>query len=110
MSLREYVHKIKPLSAEKARQNIMQYDYCNEKEHRLLRALVGVTSWPVTQCLPQDAATISILQANIVVKDYVFTIRCHGELRDLRMGVYCYAAWSPRPDGSLQGLSEHLRR
>ena len=93
VSLKEYVHKIKPLSLEKSRKTMVD-DYCNEKEHRLLRALVGAMSWPVTQCLPQ-AATISILQANInrptvkdmleankflrfmkeVVKDYVFTIR-----------------------------------
>lgn len=29
-----------------------------------------------------------------VVKDYTFTIRCHGELERLRIGVYCDAAWS----------------
>lgn len=122
VSLKEYVNKIKPLSMEKVRKN-MQDDYCADKEHRLLRALVGAMSWPVTQCLPQAAATISILQANIsrptvkdmldankclrfmkeVVKDYTFTIRCHGELESLRIGVYCDAAWSVRPDGSSQG-------
>ena len=65
-------------------------------------------------CHGRSAATISILQANInkptvkdmlgankclrfmkeVVKDYTFTIRCHGELERLRIGVYCDAAWS----------------
>lgn len=122
VSLKEYVNKIKPLSMEKSRKTMVD-DYCNEKEHRLLRALVGAMSWPVTQCLPQAAATIIILQANInrpmvkdmleankclrfmkeVVKDDVFTIRCHGEIEDLRLGVYCDAAWSVRPDGSSQG-------
>ena len=122
VSLKEYVHKIKPLSMEKMRKN-MQDDYCTEKEHRMLRALVGAMSWPVTQCLPQAAATISILQANInkpmvkdmldankclrfmkeVVKDYTFTIRSHGDIENIRIGVYCDAAWSVRPDGSSQG-------
>ena len=122
VSLQEYVHKIKPLSLEKSRKTMVD-DYCNEKEHRLLRALVGAMSWPATQCLPQASATISILQASInkptvkdmleankclrflkeVVKGYVFTIRCHGPLEALRIGVYCDAAWSVRPDGSSQG-------
>lgn len=80
-------------------------------------------SWPVTQCLPQAAATISLLQATInkpmikdmleankclrflkeVVKNYVFTIRCHCPLDQLRISLYCDAAWSVRPDGSSQG-------
>ena len=122
VSLQEYVNKIKPLTLEKARKTMVE-DMCTEKEHRQLRALVGAMSWPVTQCVPQAAATISLLQAHInkpavkdmleankclrflkeAVKTYVFKIRRHGELQDLRLGVYCDAAWSVRPDGSSQG-------
>ena len=106
----------------------MTEDLCTEKEYRQLRALVGAMSWPVTQCVPQAAATISLLQAHInkpavkdmleankclrflkeAVKTYVFKIRRHGDLADLRLGVYCDAAWSVRPDGSSQGGMDRL--
>ena len=122
MSLQEYVNKIKPISMEKSRKTMVN-DYCNEKEHRQLRALVGAMSWPVMQCLPQAAATISLLQANVnrpmikdilemnkclrfmkeTVKNYVLTLRSHGPLSQVRIGLYCDAAWSVRPDGNSQG-------
>ena len=122
ISLQQYVNKIKPLSLEKTRK-VMVEDYCTEKEHKQLRALLGAMSWPVTQCLPQASATISLLQANInkpmvkdmleankclrflkeVVKNYVFTLRKHCSLDQLRISLYCDAAWSVRPDGSSQG-------
>lgn len=122
ISLQQYVNKIKPLSLEKTRK-VMTEDYCAEREHKQLRALVGAMSWPVTQCLPQASAAISFLQASInkpqikdtleankclrflkeVVKSYVFTVRCHCPLDQLRVSLYCDAAWSVRPDGSSQG-------
>ena len=122
VSLQQYVNKIKPLSMEKTRK-VMVDDFCTEREHRQLRALVGAMSWPVTQCLPQAAASISLLQANInkpmvkdmleankclrflkeVVKSYVFTLRRHCSMDQLRVSLYCDAAWSVRPDGSSQG-------
>ena len=43
VSLTKYVHKIKPLSMEKVRKNMQ-----DDKEHRLLRVLVGAMSWPVS--------------------------------------------------------------
>ena len=122
LSLQEYINKIKPLTLEKTRKTMVE-DPCTEKKHRQLRALVGAMSWPVTQCVPQAAASISLLQAHInkpsvkdmleankclrflkeAVKNYVFKIRRRGDLADLRLGVYSDAVWSVRPDGSSQG-------
>ena len=122
VSLQEYVNKIKPISLEKSRKTMVE-DYCTEKEQKHLRALIGAMAWPVTQCIPQAAATLSILQASVnrpmirdlleankclrfmkeVVKSYVFTLRRHCDLENLRIGLYCDAAWSVRPDGSSQG-------
>ena len=122
INLREYIHRIKPISLEKPRKTMSQ-DPCNQKEHKQLRALIGALAWPSNQCMPQLSASISLLQAHAnsptvgniaeankllrfakeIAKDYNMVIRRHCDLCYLRIGAYTDAAWAVRPDGSSQG-------
>ena len=118
----EYVKKIKPLTIDKSRKTLSG-EPCTEVEKRQLRAIVGAMAWPANQCLPQIAATCSLLQAAVsnptvmdlneankglrflkdVGKEFKMKIHRRGELKDLRFGVYADAAWAVRPDSTSQG-------
>ena len=123
LSLKQYIHRLKPATLEKTRKATPEAPL-DEKEHRTLRAIIGALAWPAGQCLPQLSASISILQASAssptvqdlltankvlrfakeVVQNYVLTLRKHGSsLADLQFGAYTDASWSVRPDGSSQG-------
>ena len=115
LSLREYIHRLKPATLEKQRK---------ATKHRALRAIIGALAWPAGQCLPQLSASVSILQASAsspsvgdlltankilryakdTVQSFVLTLRKHGNsLGSLRFGAYTDASWSVRSDGSSQG-------
>ena len=123
LSLKEYVHKIKPITLDKSRKTMSDAPL-EEKEVKMLRALIGALAWPAGQCLPQLSASISLLQASSssptvndinvankllrfakeVVQGYNMTLRRHGSsLAELRFGVYMDASWGIRPDGASQG-------
>ena len=123
LSLREYIHRLKPATLEKQRKATTEAPL-DEKGHRTLRAIIGALAWPAGQCLPQLSASVSILQASAsspsvgdlltankllryakdTVQSFVLTLRKHGNsLGSLRFGAYTDASWSVRPDGSSQG-------
>ena len=123
LSLKDYIHRLKPATLEKTRKATPDAPL-EEKEHRTLRAIIGALAWPAGQCLPQLSASISILQASSsspaiqdlltankvlryakeVVQSFALTLRKHGScLEELRFGAYTDASWSVRPDGSSQG-------
>ena len=122
ISMAEYVKKVKPISIDKSRKT-MSGSPCTTVEQKQLRAIVGAMAWPANQCLPQISATCSLLQASVanptvldlceankglrflkdVAKDYKMQIHRHGDLADLRFGVYADAAWAVRPDSTSQG-------
>ena len=123
LSLQEYITKLKPIPVEKVRKGTPDAPL-GGSEHKHLRALIGALAWLSGQCLPPLAASVSIHPASSsaptiqdclntkktlrfakeMVKEYVLTLRKHGEsFEQLRFGVYCDASWSVRPDGSSQG-------
>ena len=122
ISMEDYVKSVKPISMAKHRKT-MSDDPCSEVEKRQLRALIGAVAWPVNQCLPQASASTSLLQASMAspsVKDvndankflrylkeatkgFKLSVNRHGNLEDVRFGVYTDAAWAVRPDYTSQG-------
>ena len=112
ISLADYVKQVKPISIDKHRKTMVD-DVCNDVEKKQLRAIVEAMAWPGDQCLPQIAATCSLLQAAVssptvsdlleangglrflkeVGRGFKLNIDKHYcSLRDLRFGVYADAA------------------
>ena len=58
---------------------------------------------PTGKCQSPYEANKCLRFMKETVKNYVFTLRSHGPLNQVRIGLYCDAAWSVRPDGSSQG-------
>ena len=124
MSLKKYVHSVKPITLDKARK-LQPGDQLEETEVAKLRSLLGALAWPATQCLPMLSASVSLLQASMssptvadiieanktlrfakeCVDRYVWKMHDHvsGNLAKLVFGVYSDAAWAVRPDGASQG-------
>ena len=92
VSLQEYANKIKPISLEKSRKTMVD-DYCTEKEQKHLRALIGAMAWPVTQCVPQAAATLSILQASVnrpMIRDLLEANKCLRFMKEVVTRCFLY--------------------
>lgn len=122
ISMHDYVKRVKPITVDKNRKTMVG-DLCNDVEKKQLRAIVGAMAWPANQCLPQIAATCSLLQAAVsspvvsdlleankglrflkdIAKEYKLCIHKHCKIEDLRFGVYADAAWAVRPDSASQG-------
>lgn len=118
----DYVKRVKPITLDKHRKTMVG-DVYNNVEKKQLRAIVGAMAWPGNQCLPQIAATCSLLQAAVssptvadlleansglrflkeIGKDFKLMIHKNCEIQSLRFGVYADAAWAVRPDSASQG-------
>ena len=64
LSLKEYVHSVKPITVEKVRKQ-RPADSLDEKKIAKLRSLLGALAWPATQAPPMLSAAASLLQASM---------------------------------------------
>ena len=120
LSNEAYVHKVLPISMEKARR-ATPTEFCTAKEHSQLRGLNGSLQWPSAQTMVFAAASVSfsqsassptvsdLLEANKTLRfvknnaDVGLTYQRLGELSAMRLGVYTDASWASRPGGESQG-------
>ena len=122
LSLKRYVHNIKPVSLAKSRRQ-QPTEQLEAKEVNLFRSTLGALAWPANQCLPMLAASISLHRAAMsdpkvsdildsnktlrfakeAVEIYAMKFQRYGRLDEIAFGVYSDAAWAVRPDGSSQG-------
>ena len=116
-----YIHKVKPISVEKARRSHPE-EMCTAKEISQLRGINGAMQWPASQCMVQAAATVSFAQGDVTKATVGSLLEANKSLRflkssgdvgirvryvssweKLRLGVYWDASWATRPNGESQG-------
>ena len=122
MSLKHYIHHVKPVTVDKVRKQLHDEPLL-EKETSQMRSLLGALAWPATQCMPMLSASVSLLQASMAnpkisdllecnkvlrfakeaVERFRLKMHRHGELSEVVFGAYTDAAWAVRADGSPQG-------
>ncbi|CAJ1404806.1 unnamed protein product [Effrenium voratum] len=115
----DYLHRIKPITQNKASNSIQKLDPSGVSQ---LRGLVGALQWPAVQSSPHIQCSASILsgevgtgtnmtinEANRALKfakdnsDVTLQYRHIGNLADLRLVTMTDAGFASRSDGSSQG-------